>query len=109
MNRLDAELAGELDALRAVGLFRELRRVASPAARRIELATGPLLNFSANDYLGLAEEPALKEAARRATVSFSSWVDLVCDTLPLARRAVPILPTHPPASAPITPMALNSR
>ncbi|MGD0539375.1 MAG: 8-amino-7-oxononanoate synthase [Verrucomicrobiota bacterium] len=84
MNRFDAELAGELDALRAAGLYRELRRVASPAARRIELAAGSLLNFSSNDYLGLADEPALKEAARRATAEFgagSTASRLICGSL----------------------------
>ena len=84
VNRFDAELAGELDALRAAGLYRGLRRVSSPAVRRIELAAGSLLNFSSNDYLGLADEPALKEAARRATAEFgagSTASRLICGSL----------------------------
>jgi len=34
---------------------------------------------------------------------------MVCGTLPLARRAMLMLPIHPPARAPIAPMALKSR
>jgi 8-amino-7-oxononanoate synthase len=84
MNRFDAELTAQLDELRAAGLHRELRRVDSPAGTRIEIAGRRLLNFSSNDYLGLANEPALKEAAQRATAEFgagSAASRLICGSL----------------------------
>jgi 8-amino-7-oxononanoate synthase len=56
---LDAHLRAELDALELVHLRRTLRAVD-------ELPPG-LLNFAANDYLGLSHHPALIEAAREAT------------------------------------------
>jgi 8-amino-7-oxononanoate synthase len=48
-------------------LLRSLRRVTSPQSVRITLNERELINFSSNDYLGLATNPALKSAAIRAT------------------------------------------
>jgi 8-amino-7-oxononanoate synthase len=56
MNSFDAILAGELQALEKADLRRTLRVVDSA-----------LVNFAANDYLGLAGHPALVAAAREAT------------------------------------------
>ena len=63
MNNFDLELAERLEALRTQGLHRELRRVDSPPSTRIRIDGRMLLNFSSNDYLGLANEPILKVAA----------------------------------------------
>lgn len=72
MNPFDAELQRRLEALREQGLRRELRRVDSPAATRITIDGRTHLNFSSNDYLGLANHPALKEAAIRAVEQFGA-------------------------------------
>ncbi|HEX4139793.1 MAG TPA: 8-amino-7-oxononanoate synthase [Candidatus Methylacidiphilales bacterium] len=56
MKSLDDILQAELAALEAADLRRTLR-----------VANGALLNFAANDYLGLARHPALVAAAREAT------------------------------------------
>ncbi len=66
MNPFDDELNRRLDALREQGLLRELRRVDSAQGPRIKIGGKTLLNFSSNDYLGLANHPALKEAAINA-------------------------------------------
>jgi 8-amino-7-oxononanoate synthase len=66
MNPFDRELESRLAALREQGLFRELHCLDSPQAPRIELKGRTLLNFSSNDYLGLANHPAVKEAAIKA-------------------------------------------
>jgi 8-amino-7-oxononanoate synthase len=84
MNDLDRELTQRLDVVRQQGLLRELRRVDSPQAPHIEIDGKTLLNFSSNDYLGLANEPALKEAAIKAVERYGAGAGgsrLVCGSL----------------------------
>lgn len=84
MDGFENELAGRLAELRAKHLFRELRRVDAPQSTQIECAGRNCLNFSSNDYLGLANEPALKEAARQAIERFgagSGSARLICGSL----------------------------
>jgi 8-amino-7-oxononanoate synthase len=78
------ELNQRLDALRAQGLHRELRRVDSSQGTRIQMGGRTFLNFSSNDYLGLANDPSLKEAAVRAVKKFgagSGASRLICGSL----------------------------
>jgi len=84
VNSFDEELSRRLAALRQQNLQRELRRVDSPPGTRIRIGGRTVLNFSSNDYLGLANDPALKEAAIRAVEKFgagSGASRLVCGSL----------------------------
>ncbi len=84
VNSLDEELHRRLAAIRAQGLHRELRRVDSPQGPRIRIAGRELINFSSNDYLGLANYPALKAAALDAVEKFGAGAGasrLVCGSL----------------------------
>jgi 8-amino-7-oxononanoate synthase len=57
----------DLDALSKQGLRRALEPLASPQGPEVVLAGGQrLVNFSSNDYLGLAADPRLARAAARA-------------------------------------------
>ena len=81
---LDTDLHQRLAAIRSQGLLRELRRVDSPQAAHIRLDGRDLLNFSSNDYLGLANDPLLKEAAIQSVKRFgagSGASRLVCGSL----------------------------
>jgi 7-keto-8-aminopelargonate synthetase-like enzyme len=80
----DQELARRLAELRDHGLYRELRRIDSPQGPRIRVGGQALLNFSSNDYLGLAAEPALEEAARQALEQYGAGAGasrLICGSL----------------------------
>ena len=63
--RLDALLAPGLAALKQKSLYRLRRLVAGPQGPELEVDGVGLLNFSSNDYLGLAADPRLAEAAKR--------------------------------------------
>ncbi|GGL82679.1 glycine C-acetyltransferase [Glutamicibacter protophormiae] len=68
---LKEQLAGELDELRTAGLFKAERHIDS--AQSASILAGSLgqdarkvLNFCANNYLGLADDPRIIEAAKQA-------------------------------------------
>ena len=67
---LDADLAVRLAELESEGLRRTLRRVDSGQGVLVESGGRALVNFSSNDYLGLAGEAFLAEAARKAIERF---------------------------------------
>ncbi len=77
-------IAAELAELRARSLLRELREIDSPQQPTMEWAGKKLTNFSSNDYLGLATEPILRDAAKAAIDQYgvgSGASRLVCGTL----------------------------
>jgi 8-amino-7-oxononanoate synthase len=53
----------ELAAIRDAGLYRRLRRMESAAARQVAVEGRSLLMCASNNYLGLADDPRLQEAA----------------------------------------------
>ena len=84
MESFDDQLQQQLDAIRDAGLYRELRCVDSAQSPHIEVGSKRLLNFSSNDYLGLANHPALKEAACKAVEQFgagSGASRMICGSL----------------------------
>jgi 8-amino-7-oxononanoate synthase len=66
------EMAGELAGIDSANLRRAVREMGSPQGPRVRLEGREVLNFSANDYLGLANHPALKEAATAAIGKFGA-------------------------------------
>jgi 8-amino-7-oxononanoate synthase len=60
----------ELDQLRARSLLRRLREIASAQGPSVELVGQHLVNFSSNDYLGLAADERLRAAATLAIEQF---------------------------------------
>ena len=64
--KMQAHLQRELDEIRAAGLYKTERVICSPQRAEIEVAGRKVLNFCANNYLGLSDNPRLVEAAKRA-------------------------------------------
>ncbi len=84
MLSFDATLRKRLEAIREQNLLRELRPLDSAQGAHIEGAGKTFLNFSSNDYLGLAGHPALKAAAIRAVEKFGAGAGasrLTCGSL----------------------------
>ncbi|MBI5395485.1 MAG: 8-amino-7-oxononanoate synthase [Verrucomicrobia bacterium] len=81
---LDAFAAAALEELRTAGLFRVLRNVNGPQSPRITVDGREAVNFSSNDYLGLANDPLLRDAAVRAVERYGVGAGasrLVCGNL----------------------------
>ena len=78
------QLSQELDAIRDAGLYKDERIIVSDQAAKIEVSTGEsVLNFCANNYLGLSNNPELIEAAKAAMDQYGfglSSVRFICGT-----------------------------
>jgi 8-amino-7-oxononanoate synthase len=78
------EIQPQLDQLRAEDLWRELRVMDSPQGPLLEHEGEAYVNFSSNDYLGLAACDALKTALQEGTARYgagSGASRLVCGSL----------------------------
>lgn len=77
-------LQAELDNIESAGLFKKERIIASPQHAEITLANGAkVLNFCANNYLGLSSHPDVIQAAKDAIDSHGfgmSSVRFICGT-----------------------------
>lgn len=83
-NEFLTHLGNELDGLRESGLYKGERVITSPQQAAISVSTGErVINFCANNYLGLANHPALVEAAQAALAKQGfgmSSVRFICGT-----------------------------
>lgn len=83
-NQVREEIQKELEALRAAGLYKEERVIVTPQSAEIQTNDNKeVLNFCANNYLGLSSHPRLLEAAKRAIDSHGygmSSVRFICGT-----------------------------
>ena len=67
MNLFEEDLQDRLNSIRQKGLYRELRGIDSPQGPRLRIDGEWLLNFSSNDYLGLAADRRLMSVRVRTT------------------------------------------
>lgn len=84
MNQFETDLRQRLSSLQEQGLYRQLRRVESPQSSRVKMDGQVLLNFSSNDYLGLANHQALKDAAIEAVERYGAGAGasrLICGSM----------------------------
>lgn len=84
MYSVKSSLTQEIQEIRDAGLYKEERIIVTPQGAEIGLNTGKeVLNFCANNYLGLSADPAVTEAAKEAidTHGFGmSSVRFICGT-----------------------------
>ncbi|QWF19843.1 glycine C-acetyltransferase [Lysobacter capsici] len=87
---LTQHYADTLDEIRAQGLFKSERVITSPQSAEIVLEDGrTVLNFCANNYLGLADHPDIIQAAKDAldTHGFGmASVRFICGTQDLHKQ-----------------------
>jgi glycine C-acetyltransferase len=83
-NQYQEFLQKELTAIMEAGLFKNERIIVSPQGAEITISTGQkVLNFCANNYLGLSNNPKLKDAAKQALDTHGygmSSVRFICGT-----------------------------
>lgn len=87
---MQRQLQGVIDDIRARGLYKEERVLGSAQGAHVRLADGrDVLNFCANNYLGLANDPAVVQAA---CDSYRTWgfglssVRFICGTQTLHKQ-----------------------
>ncbi|MDI6028189.1 glycine C-acetyltransferase [Corticibacterium sp. UT-5YL-CI-8] len=84
MNAFTAYLSRELETLKADGLYKSERVITSTQSAEIVVAGGAkVLNFCANNYLGLADSEALRDAAKQALDRYGygmASVRFICGT-----------------------------
>lgn len=88
--QLTTDLSERMAVLREEGLYKDERVIASPQGAKIRLEDGTeVLNFCANNYLGLADHPVLVTAAQEALDEYGygmASVRFICGTQTVHRR-----------------------
>ena len=84
IGKLKQQLQTELGSISKAGLFKKERVIVKPQSTEIEVSTGEnVLNFCANNYLGLSSHPEVVQAAKDALDSHGfgmSSVRFICGT-----------------------------
>jgi glycine C-acetyltransferase len=78
-----SRIGAEVEEIRTAGLYKTERIITSPQGAEITVAGKKVLNFCANNYLGLSSHPKVMEAARKAVESRGygmSSVRFICGT-----------------------------
>ncbi len=81
--KLVTRIANEVDEIKAAGMYKEERIITSPQGAEIMVNGKTVLNFCANNYLGLSSHPAVIEAAHKTLESHGfgmSSVRFICGT-----------------------------
>jgi glycine C-acetyltransferase len=82
-------LRPQLDDLQAKGLYKRERQIQGPQGAAIQVAGREVINFCANNYLGLANHPAIVEAAQDALRRYGygmASVRFICGTQDLHKQ-----------------------
>lgn len=89
-DKFQTHLQNQLSEIEAAGLYKKERVLISPQGARISTQAGPdVLNFCANNYLGLSNNPELVEEAKKTLDSHGygmSSVRFICGTTDLHKK-----------------------
>jgi glycine C-acetyltransferase len=89
MYAIAQRLQAEIDEIRNAGLWKDERIIESPQAARITVGGREVLNFCANNYLGLADNPRLIRAAQEGLGRWGfgmASVRFICGTQGIHRQ-----------------------
>jgi glycine C-acetyltransferase len=86
---INAFLQAQLTELKAKGLYKAERLIQSPQKSGIRVQDSEVVNFCANNYLGLANHPAIVDAAQEGLKTWGyglSSVRFICGTQDIHKR-----------------------
>ena len=87
--KIKDHLANELAGIHEAGLYKAERIILTPQSCAIGVEQGEVINFCANNYLGLADSPRLVQAAHDTLEKYAfgmSSVRFICGTLDLHKE-----------------------
>jgi glycine C-acetyltransferase len=87
--KIKGQLTDDLAGIREAGLFKAERIILTPQSTSIGVGDGTVINFCANNYLGLANDPRLVQAAHDTLDKYAfgmSSVRFICGTLDIHKE-----------------------
>lgn len=87
--RISEKITKELDEIREAGLYKEERIILTPQSAHIGVKQGKVINFCANNYLGLANDPRVVRAAYEGLEKYGfgmASVRFICGTLDIHKE-----------------------
>lgn len=81
--KLKPTVETQLDEIKSAGLWKEEWAILSPQSSKIKVAKGEVINFCANNYLGLADNHEVIDAAKKAMDKYgygTASVRFICGT-----------------------------
>ena len=87
--KIPEKIMRELDEIREAGLYKEERIILTPQSAHIGVKQGKVINFCANNYLGLASDPRVVRAAYEGLEKYGfgmASVRFICGTLDIHKE-----------------------
>ena len=87
--KIPEKIMKELDEIREAGLYKEERIILTPQSAHIRVKQGRVINFCANNYLGLANDPRVVRAAYEGIEKYGfgmASVRFICGTLDIHKE-----------------------
>jgi len=87
--KIPERIVKELEEIRQAGLYKEERVILTPQSAHIRVKQGDVINFCANNYLGLANDPRIRRAASEGLEKYGfgmASVRFICGTLDIHKE-----------------------